>query len=250
MTKLYVHLLPDLIASEALRGATVVVIDVLRATTTIVQALAAGAREVIPCLEVDEARRVASGFAQNERVLGGERHGVRIDGFDLGNSPAEYTPESVGGRTLVFTTTNGTRAMRHASQARAVLLAGLVNRQAVAVALHRETTAHILCAGTDGQITLEDVVTAGAVAEGLLSLGGSGTSGNCELANDQARLALDAWEAAQRTGVLAAFQASLGGRNLIAEGFDADLPRAARLDIHTLVPALDSATGRVSILMP
>ena len=245
MPTLQVHLLPDLVEPEALAGATVVVIDVLRATTTIVHALAAGACAVIPCLEVDEARARAATFPREQVVLGGERHGVRIEGFDVGNSPAEYTPESVGGRTLVFTTTNGTRAMRHARLARQVLLAGLVNRQAVADALAAaarvdEAEVHILCAGTNGQITREDVITAGAIAQSLVAADQGWQW------NDEATLALDAWQAATALGVVEAFRHSQGGRNLIAEGFAADLLLAARLDVFSLVPRLDPATGRVN----
>ena len=81
--------------------------------------LAAGARAVIPALEVDEARRIAAGLPAGEAVLGGEREGLPIAGFDLGNSPSEYRPETVGGRTVVFTTTNGTRAMNRCRAARA-----------------------------------------------------------------------------------------------------------------------------------
>ena len=88
---LHVHLLPALVAAEELAASTVVVIDVLRASTTINHALAEGAREVIPCLEVEEARRVAAGLPTGQAVLGGEREGLRIEGFDLGNSPCEYS---------------------------------------------------------------------------------------------------------------------------------------------------------------
>src|SRR5262245_57387196 len=108
---LNVHLLPELTTPEALTGGVVVVIDVLRATTTITTALAAGARRVIPCLDVADARAAAANSPEGECVLGGERQGLRIEGFDLGNSPNEYTPASVGGKTLVFSTTNGTKAM-------------------------------------------------------------------------------------------------------------------------------------------
>src|SRR5690242_16614412 len=109
-----VHLLPALIAPEQLADGVTVVIDVLRATTTITAALAVGASEVIPCLEVEDARRAVANLPTGQPVLGGERGGVRNDGFDLANSPCEYTAQSIGGKTLVFTTTNGTRAMLHA----------------------------------------------------------------------------------------------------------------------------------------
>src|ERR1041384_8191351 len=103
-----VHLLPILVEPHELAGKLVVVIDVLRATTMIIHALAAGAKAVIPFLEVAGARELAERLP-GQAVLGGERGGNRIAGFDLGNSPLEYTPAAVGGKTLVFTTTNGTR---------------------------------------------------------------------------------------------------------------------------------------------
>ena len=125
MPMIHAHFLPRLTTPDALVGATVIVIDVLRATTTITAALAAGAERVIPCGELDDARRVreelAGGRPPVSALLGGERGGLPIAGFDLGNSPAEYTPERVAGRTIAFTTTNGTQAMLHCRQAGRVL---------------------------------------------------------------------------------------------------------------------------------
>jgi len=125
-----VYLLPALVEPADLAGKAVAVIDVLRATTTIIQALAAGAAEVIPCLEVEEARRIAVPLG-GRAVTGGERGGKQIPGFDLGNSPAEFTPERVAGKTVVFTTTNGTRAMQRCKEARRVLVAAFTNLSAV-----------------------------------------------------------------------------------------------------------------------
>src|SRR5258706_13920045 len=128
--QLDVYLLPALVEPAQLAGKTAVVIDVLRATTTIVHALAAGATQVIPCLEVDEARRIAAELGERA-ISGGERGGKQIPGFDLGNSPAEYSRERVAGKTVVFTTTNGTRAMLRCKAARRVLLGAFVNFSAV-----------------------------------------------------------------------------------------------------------------------
>ena len=168
MPTIHVHLLPDLVPEEKLAGNVAVVIDVLRATTTIVHALAAGARQVIPCLSIDDARAAAASRTGEKVVLGGERQGVRIEGFDLGNSPSEYTPEAVGGRTVVFTTTNGTRAMLRCRQADHVLLAAFVNRAAVLAGNSRPSrqNVHIVCAGTGGAITREDVLVAGSLVAG------------------------------------------------------------------------------------
>ncbi len=108
-----------------------------------------------------------------QRVLGGERKGCRIEGFDLGNSPSEYTPETVGGKTLVFTTTNGTKAMLCCRQAEHVLLGSFVNFLAVGRELSTlRRPIHLLCAGTRGQITREDAALAGSLVF-LLTLRGA-----------------------------------------------------------------------------
>jgi 2-phosphosulfolactate phosphatase len=239
MASLHVHFLPDLVREEELAGCAVAVIDVLRATTTIVHALAAGAREVVPCLEVDDARAAAGRLPAGRAVLGGERQGLRIEGFDLGNSPTEYTPASVGGRTLVFTTTNGTRAMRRCGQAARVVLATFVNRSAVVEDLAREAAVHVVCAGTRGEITREDVLLAGALVERLEKF----ADGRRTL-NDQASIARDAWSSALPPGastdqLAIALHASAGGRNLEREGLAADIATAAQLDRFSLVPRLD-----------
>src|SRR6185436_10147310 len=114
-------LLPALAEPGDLAGRTVVVIDVLRATTTIITALAAGATQVVPCQEIEEARRLAGQFSP-PAITGGERGGRQIPGFDLGNSPRAYTRKRVGGRPVVFTTTNGTRAMLRCREAGRVLI--------------------------------------------------------------------------------------------------------------------------------
>src|SRR5579862_6055151 len=141
---LHVHLLPALVEPEELAASTVVVIDVLRASTTINQALAEGATEVIPCLEVEEARRIAAGLPSGLTVLGGEREGLRIPDFDLGNSPGEYRPDTVAGKTVVFTTTNGTRAMIACRAASRVLVGAFVNWSAVCKMLPEGGPIHLL----------------------------------------------------------------------------------------------------------
>src|SRR6516162_9824086 len=102
----HVHLLPELAAPGRLRGGVAVVIDVLRATTTIIHALAAGCTAVRPCAEVEEARELAGGMRAGRVLLGGERGGAPLPGFDLGNSPREYTTKVCRGNTLVLTTSN------------------------------------------------------------------------------------------------------------------------------------------------
>jgi len=246
---LNVHLLPDLVPPSALAGRTVVVIDVLRATTTICHALAAGAVAVVPCLEIDEARAKAEELGRANVALGGERRGLKIEGFDLGNSPTEYTPASVGGRTVVFTTTNGTRAMRHASQAGEILIGAFANLAAVVGVLESRDEIDLVCAGTGGAITAEDALFAGAVVEQLTKSREFGGKG-CKLdLNDQARLARDAWHEidGQLWPLAHTLRDCQGGRNLIAEGFDADIDTAAKIDTFDFVPRLHLSTGRITL---
>ncbi len=158
----FVHWLPTLFVPEDLRGGVAVVIDVLRASTTMSQALFAEANAVIPCGEVAEAQERAANLPGGSFLLGGERGGVKIPGFDLGNSPAEYTPERVAGRTIVFSTTNGTRALKRCEQADQILIGCFANLDAVAKAVGKTgLPAHLVCAGTDGVLSAEDVLCAG-----------------------------------------------------------------------------------------
>jgi len=241
---IHVHFLPSLTTPGQLTGGAVVVIDVLRASTTIVHALVAGAREVIPCLEVDEARRVANQLSY-ETVLGGERGGLPIDGFDLGNSPGEYTPESVGGRAVVFTTTNGTRAMMQCRPARRVLIGGFVNFTAVCREVADERDVHLLCAGTRGEITHEDVLAAGMIAVDLTS-----SADDSLTMNDQAQIAADAWRTTSDDLIAGIPLAQIlangrGGRNLWKIGLGADIEIAARIDAFDVVPELNVRQWRI-----
>jgi len=240
-----VHFLPDFVEVHQFSDKAVVVIDVLRATTTIAYALAAKAACVLPCLEIEDARRIKAEIG-GEAILGGERGGVRIDGFDLGNSPADYTPAVVAGQTVIFTTTNGTRAMQRASAAHRILIASFVNLSAVAERLSQEDQIELLCAGTDGQVTREDVLLAGAVTDRLL------TTDPDTVINDEASLAAAAWRQLQSEGdalrqaLLEALCNSLGGRNLIELGLEADVELAAQIDRFDLVPELDVSKWQIA----
>jgi 2-phosphosulfolactate phosphatase len=285
MRQLRVHFLPELVTPEKLGERSLlfeaddddaidhacVVIDVLRATTTIVAAVAAGARFVVPCLTVEEARARAIeigpyvrtpgvfGFFQRFRampttsptrsVLGGERRGLKIDGFALGNSPAEYTCESVGGKIVVMTTTNGTKALLHARGAQRILVGAFVNLSAICSALAAYLHVDLLCAGTDGQITREDVLFAGAVVAQM-------SEQPYWTLDDQAAIVRDAWQqvagrvhgADLKTRLAAAMRASQGGRNLIEIGMAADIDFAADVDRFDVVPLFEPNPGRIKAI--
>jgi 2-phosphosulfolactate phosphatase len=234
-----VHLLPELADARALAGEVLVVIDVLRASTTLAAALAAGVRTVVPCLEVNEARQLAGQRrAHGSVLLGGERGGLPIAGFDLGNSPGEYTADRVAGQTLVFTSTNGTRAMMRCVGAARVLVACFANLSAVARALAAETRVELLCAGTEGQVSYEDTLLAGGLVDRL--------GGTRLRLNDGALLALQCWrqiggEDVSHAQLCDALQQGRGGQNLRAIGRGDDIAWAASIDRLEVVPELDLA---------
>lgn len=150
--------------AEAGHASTAIVVDVLRATSTIAQALASGYRRVLCCREVEEALELR--VRLGDGVLAGERKGVAIPGFDLGNSPREFTEPL--GETLVFTTTNGTRAiLAAAANADTVLVGSLLNLDAVAAAACGTGDVEVVCAGLQGAFTIEDAYCAGRIAERL-----------------------------------------------------------------------------------
>jgi 2-phosphosulfolactate phosphatase len=225
---------------ERLRGGVAVVIDVLRATTTILHALAAGCDTVRPCATVEEARHLADHLPAGKVLLGGEREGLPLPGFDLGNSPGEYTPSRCKGTTLVLTTTNGTKALVHAAQAERVFLAAFGNFSAVCEQLKDERRpVHILCAGEDGAVALEDTLLAGALVNFLVS--------RREVdPDDGARLAWDCFEHHGRH-LEEVLQLGAGGVRLKALGYDDDIRAAGRVDQFALVPELRRDPLRVTI---
>jgi len=235
-----VHLLPNLTNQECLTGSLAVVIDVLRATTTIVHALAAGCTNVRPCAEVEEARELAGQMRIGRALLGGEREGLPIPGFDLGNSPGAYTPALCRGATLVMTTTNGTRAILRAAAAERVLLAAFVNYSAICEQIRQDARPlHILCAGTEGEVSLEDSLLAGALVDFLCEQGE-------RRLNDSARLAWDCFEHHGRV-LQGALELGKGGAKLRSLGYHEDILAAAQVDAFHLVPEVKRDPLRVEV---
>ncbi len=235
-----VHLTPDRLTPALLAESVAVVIDVLRATTTMIHALAAGCEAVWPVEEVEEARRIAGGMRAGRVLLGGERDGLPLPGFDVGNSPSEYTCSRCKGTTLVITTTNGTRALLRAASAARTLIAGFVNYSAVCEILGNEVRPiDLVCAGFNGEIALEDALLAGAFVEFLCEHGSV-------VLNDAARLAWDCFEHHGRI-LDGALELSAGGAHLLSLGFDDDLRAAASVDRFTLVPEVRRDPLRVEI---
>jgi 2-phosphosulfolactate phosphatase len=229
--RVHVAFTPD----EAAAAPTGLVIDVIRATSTICQALDAGYERVLCAAEVEDARALGS----DEVTLGGERLGVRIEGFDLGNSPREYLEPRTS--LLALSTTNGTRAIvTAAARCDRVLIASLLNLGAVteAAAAHGEDVA-VFCAGVKGAFALDDAYVAGRVAEGI----GGERSDAAEAAVRLARSYVSADEA---------FRASRSGRDLIEHGpvLEADIAWCAQESVLEGVPRLVGMQGAAAQLEP
>jgi len=221
------------VVPEDLRGAIVVVLDVLRATTTIARALENGATAVIPCLEPDAAIAVRNRIGRERVLLGGERGSKKIAGFDLDNSPSSYTREAIGGKTIAFTTTNGTRALARVTNAGAVavLCGALVNRNAIVKALEASDATHALlvCAGHEGGFSLEDFLGAGAIADAFVHAHAH------TLLSDAARAAALTYRANAKR-LAAAIGSGEHAQNLAASNFGGDILSAAALDSTSVVP--------------
>jgi 2-phosphosulfolactate phosphatase len=246
MPSLYVHYLPQFCAEHDLADAAVVVIDQLRASSTVCHALAAGAKDVVPFVEVDAVLAAAGEYDRSQVLLGGERGGELIPGFDLGNSPSDYTPDVVFGKRILFTTTNGTRAINHARLASRVIMGSAVNLSALVDELQDEPVVHVLCAGTGGHVSRDDLLIAGAMADAFaargewtLNEGAQATRGEWNELVTSAKAygrRLDAQLALE-------LRETPGGKNLLEIGHDEDLVVCAMIDSKPVVPELDRGAG-------
>lgn len=155
----------DDISKGKLKGKVVVIIDVLRATSVMVTALSRGCKRIIPVREVEEAinlAKVHNDFSQT--MIGGERDGIKVNGFDFSNSPLDYKDEDIRDKTLVMTTTNGTRAIKNSEDADEILIGAMINGRAVAkkiVELNKDVV--FVNAGTYGQFSMDDFITSGYI---------------------------------------------------------------------------------------
>ncbi len=229
----------DLVATWAeaqhadLGGRVAVVIDVLRASSTIVAALAAGANRVAPVETVAECRELARRLRRSGVVLGGERNALRIPGYDLGNSPLEYTPEAVSERTVVLTTTNGTQAVARAIEADSIVIASLNNAAAVVAWLvRRNQDVTVICSGTEGRISLDDLYCGGMLISRLFEPHFVGDIG------DGARMAME-WFVANAEAADSVIRSCYHGRRLIDQGFGDDVGYCAEVDTIDIVPVWD-----------
>ncbi|WP_430451161.1 2-phosphosulfolactate phosphatase [Rhodopirellula europaea] len=244
--------------SERAPASVAVVIDVLRATTVAATALSAGAKSITTCGEIEEAFAMKTAAdPENTPLLCGERGCQPIVGFDYGNSPGEYSPAGVGDRDLVLTTTNGTAAIKAAEECEQMWLASFANLSAVIDRLVKwnaanpdeEGFARIACAGTNGCVTTEDVLLAGAIiamCHQRLADSPRFYDGPIELLNDSGAIALSAWQhCITHDGVNSSetlaerLKLTQGGKNLIAANYAGDLVDCGSIDVFELVPTRD-----------
>jgi 2-phosphosulfolactate phosphatase len=238
--QIQLHFVAQQFDELALREKTAVVIDVLRASSTVITALANGAREVIPTPTVEAAAKIAGHLNADVTIRGGEQNGKIIEGFTLGDSPLEYTEDRVRDKSIVYSTTNGSPLMLRAKYAQHVVICGFLNISAVAGFLReRAGDVEILCAGTAGRFSIEDAVCAGMLVHLL------GETLEPDLALCDAAVAAKALYRASSRNLLRMIRQGADGRYLESLGFADDLKYCAGLDTVPVLPMLDDNVLRL-----
>ncbi|MDB4900230.1 MAG: 2-phosphosulfolactate phosphatase [Gemmatimonadetes bacterium] len=221
------------LAAQDVQGRVVAMIDVLRASTTIAVALAHGARSIIPMESPEDVVTRSKQFERGTVRLAGERRMLKMDGFDLGNSPLEHTPEAVEGKTVLLSTTNGTKALLAVQGARDVVVASYVNLTGASTmlraALRGGADITIVCAGQDRQFALEDAACAGRYVHHI-----SRRLSGIDL-NDAA-LAATLLDRKYGDNLIRLFNTAAHGRALAAAGFEGDLAACAAVDSYPVIP--------------
>lgn len=230
--KLFVYHTPELTPADSLPDCAVV-IDVLRATTTIATALDAGAEAVQAFSDLHQLMRESEDWPAEKRLRAGERGGAKVPGCDLGNSPLDCTPATVKGKRLFLSTTNGTRALQRVEKAATVIAAAQINRRTVAAYLleRQPETVWLVGSGWEGGYSLEDTACAGAIAYWLQQAAEDAFT----LANDEAIAAIalyQQWE----DNLLGLFYASSHGQRLLRLNCDEDLKYCAQTDSLEILP--------------
>jgi len=233
MDNLEVVFTPEEIKNRRLSDKLIVVIDVLRASSTIVTALAYGCRGVVPILSPEQAKEKAQQFKKEEVLLGGEREGRKIKGFDLGNSPREYQKEIVGDRIIIFSTTNGVKTLEIVRGAFRIIIASFLNLQATSNYCSKfQGDILLACAGKEGYFSLEDTVCAGMLINSLRDI----YSDTCTCQGVDANLTAQVLYKKFENNILEMLRKSQHGRYLESIGLRKDLEFCSQLDIFNIVP--------------
>jgi 2-phosphosulfolactate phosphatase len=219
----------------AVKGKSVVIIDVLRVCTTIAYALSNGCERIIPVDTVEAATNLTASLDKKVTLLGGEKEGRRIDGFNLGNSPAEYAPEVVKGKTIIMATSNGTRAIWRSQAAKEILIASLVNMTSVADHVAKLDVLTVVCAGKQGRFAMEDAVCAGMLVDRLAEDNNLDLSDGAEAARALYKL--------NRQSIAKLLRECEHGRYLSSLGFEGDLDVCGKIDSLKILPIVKE--GRI-----
>lgn len=223
-----------------LKDQNIIVIDVLRASTTIAMALRNGAKEIIPVSNIENAVKISGSLFGDVTLRGGERNGKMIEGFNLGNSPLEYTEAMVKGKSIIFMTSNGSAAIVKGRYAKNLMIAGFVNLNAVVSSIEElGENVLIVCAGKDGVFCLEDAVCAGRIINMLIR------HEKVTVALDDGAYAATALDAAFGRNVLKMLRNTDHGKYLIGIGFAEDLPVCAHIDSIPVIPVLSGSVIRM-----
>jgi len=231
MNNLDTLLIPEEIKNIEFAGKLVVVIDVLRASSTIVTALANGCQGFIPILSPKQAKEEAQQFEKERVLLGGEREGKKIEGFDLGNSPREYRGEVVKDKTIIFSTTNGVKTLEMAKNAHRIIIGSFLNLHTICdYCTNYQGDILIICAGKEGKYSLEDTACAGMLIDSLKN-----TLSDTHQQSDANLTALLVYEKFNNN-TLAILRKSQHGRYLENIGLGEDLKFCSQVDFFHIVP--------------
>jgi 2-phosphosulfolactate phosphatase len=228
--------------NDAVDNSCTIIIDVLRSTTTLTYAVAAGLKEIVPVLHVEDALKFRNAITKNA-ILGGERNCEKVEQFDVGNSPADMIPEIVKNKTLIFTSTNGTLAMIAAKNANKILLASFVNAAEILRQIKNEKHIAIICSGTEGKISSEDTLLAGFIVTII-------QTENKKTQLDKIALScVNQWNReSQKRNLLENLRLGEGAKKLIQLGFDKDIEYAAKLNSINVAPKIEFNKINYSIL--
>ena len=226
-----INLFPSwvLVDNDTIHGSVAVVIDVLRATSTIIAGMENGAGSIIPVEDIETASRLVGQTDRGKKLLAGEWKGMPIDGFDIFNSPSDFTREKIGGKTVIFTTTNGTRAIVSAAKAERIVICSLNNLAAVSKSISVKDKLNIICAGNAGRLSSEDLFCAGLLLDSL------GIINKKERLCDAGRIAL--LLAHEYSGNVEEFiRGTDRGKQLIDLGYESDIVHCSNIDSSSIVP--------------
>ncbi len=235
-----IQLVPSILGLDTLSNKTVVVIDVLRLTSVIVYAFTQGVKEIIPVEEVEEAFQKIKDFPPDSTFLGGERENRRIEGFEFGNSPLEYSSERVKGKRLILTTTNGTRAFQYVSSAKEVMVGSFLNiSSTVKRCIDLKQDVLIFLSGDQGRFSLEDTICGGMLIENIIK-----NSCHHVTLTDASYCSLFLFQRFE-SNLLGAFHLSKHGKELFEMGASEDLIFCAQTDIATVIPVYRNGVIRL-----